>query len=138
MDTPALKDKDLFPSDDVLRQTLGASYPAFERWREMLTARQIDLDWRYYNDGNAWLCKMMSAKNNLGWLIACDGCFRTTFYFTAKYAEAIAGAEIPGTAKEEYRRAEPTAKLRPLSVRISDNSLLNDALAILQLKQKLK
>lgn len=37
---------------------------------------QLSPEWRYYNDGKSWLCKMLSKKKNLFWLSIWEGCFR--------------------------------------------------------------
>lgn len=139
METPALKDKATVPTGEVLAQALQGSYAAFETWREMLSEMGIALQWNYYNDGKAWLCKMILGKKNLGWLIPYDGFFRTNFFFMARHAEAIAVANISESQKAEFAAKDfGTAKLHPVSVRIANRDQLAEALTILQLKQRLK
>lgn len=139
MDSPALKDKATAPTPEVLAATFEASYAAFEAWRQTLSDMGIELGWNYYNDGKAWLCKMVSGKKNLGWLIPYEGYFRVNFFFMARHAEAIAASEIAESLKAEFLDKDfGAAKLHPVSVRITDCGQLAGALDVLRLKQKVK
>lgn len=139
MENPALTDKLSVPTDEVLARTLQASHPAFIRWRELLAAEGVGLEWRYYADGKAWLGKMLCGTRNLGWLVPFAGYFRTDFYFPARAAVAIAASELPETVKAEFAAKDFTqAKLHPLSFRIATADDTAGALAALRLKRTLK
>lgn len=139
METPALKDKATTPTAEVLTATLQASYTAFEDWRQTLSDMGIELQWNYYNDGKAWLGKMVSGKKNLGWLIPYEGYFRVNFFFMARHAEAIAEADISESLKAEFASKDfSSAKLHPVSVRTTGCEQLAEALEVLRLKQKVK
>ena len=58
METLALRDGDILPTQEVLEAILGSSYPAFEELNALLIAMEIRPEWNYYRDGKAWLCKM--------------------------------------------------------------------------------
>ena len=68
MEIPKLKDQTIFPSEEVLKDVMGNSYPAFEALTKEVTSEQLALtmEWRYYKDGKAWLCKVQFKKNNYG------------------------------------------------------------------------
>lgn len=139
MKTPALKDKATTPTPEVLASTLQESFAALEAWRETLSGMGIELQWNYYNDGKAWLCKMVLGKKNLGWLIPYEGFFRTNFFFLARHTEAISTADISESLKAQFASKDfSTAKLHPISVRITSREQLAEAMAVLKLKQKLK
>ena len=53
MNALILKDKEVFPTDEVLENVLKNSYPAFARLRDELTATDVRIEWNYYNDGKA-------------------------------------------------------------------------------------
>lgn len=80
METLALRDGDILPTQEVLEAVLGSSYPAFEELNALLISMEIRPEWNYYRDGKAWLCKMMFKKKNMGWLHVYDGFFRVSFF----------------------------------------------------------
>lgn len=135
MEAPILKDKNIFPTPEVLAGVLGTSYPAFE---EFSATAGLTLEWNYYNDGKAWLCKVLSKKKNLAWLIVSEGCFRTTSYFTEKHLDRIADLQIAESIKEEFYQQKPSGKLIPMSVNITEKDQVKDALTMILFKKGLK
>lgn len=139
VESPALKNRDAAPTDDMLAQTLQASYGAFATWRAQLAAEGVELQWNYYRDTNAWLGKMLAGRKNIGWLIPYAGYFRTNFFFMERHSGAIAASEIPEPLKAEFAAKDfTTGKLQPLSVRIANPDPLADALTVLRFKKTLK
>lgn len=83
---PILKDPDIFPSPDVLKDALGKSYAAYEKLMAAITTEEVALDpqWNYYKDGNAWLCKILHKKKTIIWFSVWAEHFRIVFYFNKK------------------------------------------------------
>ena len=52
-----LRDPDIEPSSDVIAEALGESNNAYIKFVDELASHDIHLEWRYYNDGKAWLAK---------------------------------------------------------------------------------
>ena len=98
---PTLNDPDEFPSDSVLAKPFGRSMAAWDAFMTMLKSDypQMSVDWRYYNDGKTWLCKVTQKARTIFWVSAWDKFFKISFYFTAKAERAI-------TASGLERRAE--------------------------------
>ncbi len=138
MEPLILKDKNVFPTNEILADVLETSYPAFEAFSASATASGLTLEWNYYNDGKAWLCKVLSKKKNLAWLIVYQGSFRVTSYFTEKHLERIADLEIKESIKEEFYQTKPSGKLIPMSVLITEKELVKDALSMILFKKGLK
>ena len=69
MELPILKDKNIFPTNEVLADVLETSFPAFETFSASAETAGLTLEWNYYNDGKVWLCKVLSKKKNLAWLV---------------------------------------------------------------------
>ena len=111
MEPLILKDKNVFPTNEVIADVLEASFPAFEEFSASAAAADLTLEWNYYNDGKAWLCKVLSKKKNLAWLVVYQSFFRVTSYFTEKHLDRIAGMEITESIKEEFYQAKPSGKL---------------------------
>lgn len=138
METLALRDGDILPTQEVLETALGSSYPAFEELNALLIAMEIRPEWNYYRDGKAWLCKMMSKKKNMGWLHVYDGFFRVSFFFMERHLSAIADLNISDHIKEDFYEMKPVGKLLPMSIVVGDKEKLEDVLTVLRFKRSLK
>jgi hypothetical protein len=138
MEAMVLKDKNVFPTEQVLEAALASSYPAFAELCGTLAVMDVQLQWNYYNDGKAWLCKMLLKKKNLGWLSVWEGFFKTSFYFTEKHLEGIAALEIAESVKEEFCRAKPVGKLIPMIFSIHRQEQLKDVGTVVRFKKNLK
>lgn len=137
METLALRDGGILPTQEVLEAVLGSSYPAFEELNALLIAMEIRPEWNYYRDGKAWLCKMMS-KKNMGWLHVYDGFFRVSFFFMERHLTAIADLNISDCIKEDFYEMKPVGKLLPMSIAVCDKGKLEDVLTVLRFKKSLK
>lgn len=126
------------PTPEVLNSVLHDSYPAFEEWDNVLSGLDIKPEWNYYKDGNAWLCKMMFKKKNLGWIGVFDGYFKVSFYFTEKHLNAIVDSDISDTIKEDFYNAKPSGRLLPMTVAVTDKEKLKEVLPVLLFKKNLK
>jgi ligand-binding sensor domain-containing protein len=56
--SPLLKDPAIFPGDTILKKVLGKGYDPFIELLELYRQNGIAWEWRYYNDGKMWLCKI--------------------------------------------------------------------------------
>ena len=138
METLALRDGNILPTQEVLEAVLGSSDPAFEELNALLIAMEIRPEWNYYRDGKAWLCKMMSKKKNMGWLHVYDGFFRVSFFFMERHLTAIADLNISDCIKEDFYEMKPVGKLLPMSIAVCDKEKLEDVLTVLRFKKSLK
>ena len=64
METQLLREQDVFPEKEVLKNALGDSYLIFEELMERITAPEYGLvaNWNFYKDGKAWICKITFRK----------------------------------------------------------------------------
>ena len=136
-----LRDPEIFPSDEILRDALGdAVYKILESFLVTISGAEYGLtvEWRYYNDGKAWLAKAVYKKKTILWLSVWDGFFKTSLYFTEKHLEAIAALEISETIKEEFAAAKSIGKLIPMIMDVSTGKQLDDLLTVVRFKKNLK
>lgn len=140
METPLLKDQQIFPTDEVLKNVLYDSYPVFEELMEIITNAEYGLVpvWNYYKDGKAWLCKVCYKKKTVFWLSVWDGFFKTGFYFTEKNSSGIAGLYIDENLKESFISSKPIGKFMPLALDMRKKEQLKDLLMIIEYKKSLK
>jgi len=140
METILLRDSQVFPDDNILGVTLGASFSAYDQMMKRVTALEYGLmpQWNYYNDGKAWLCKVVFKKKTVFWLSVWDGYFKTAFYFTEKNSGGIEELDIDPHIKQSFKAARPTGKLIPLVLQISSIEQLPDLMKIIEYKKSLK
>lgn len=136
-----LRDANVFPSDEVLKDALGEGvYRVIESFLGTVTGEGygLNMEWRYYNDGKAWLGKLTLKKKTILWLSVWDGHFKTSFYFTEKHLEAIAALDISETIKENFSMAKTIGKLIPMVFVINNHESLIDLLKVIRFKMSLK
>jgi hypothetical protein len=140
METPILRDPQIFPSAEVLKDALGNTYSVFEELVKITTATEFGLvpEWNYYNDGKAWLCKVRYKKKTIFWLSVWDQYFKTTFYFTIDTSAGVAGLDIRKSLKENLNQSKPVGKLIPLTIDVRKKEQVKDLLKIIEYKKSLK
>lgn len=138
METLILKDKNIPPTNEVLASVLESSFPAFEELSRLFAEEGLIPEWNYYNDGKAWLCKILSKKKNLGWLVPYQGYFKVTAYFTEKHLDKIAGLDVSENIKEEFYRSKLAGKLIPMPIIVSGKKQIQDVLNMILFKKGLK
>ena len=130
MPIPLLTEEAIYPSEDILQAALGDIYPAFRQLSNWLAESQIAMEWRYYNDGKAWLCKCVHKKKTVLWLSAWEGYVQAGFFFTGKTCEGI---------PERLKRFEKNVgKLIPLVMKLSSEDQLDDLMTLVEYKKNLK
>ena len=140
METPLLRDPNIFPSKEVLEQGLGNSYQAFHELIKSITDDKLGLniEWRYYRDGKAWLCKATYKKKTVFWLSVWDKYFKTTFYFMERHRAGIEALDIEKQIKVDFRSRKFSGKLMPLTISVRMQDQINDILKIVAYKRNLK
>ena len=136
-----LRDPEVFPSDRVLKNVLGDSvYSVLASFFETITGAEygLNIEWRYYNDGKAWLGKVTHKKKTILWLSVWDGFFKTSFYFTEKHLESITALPVSERKKEEFAAMKPIGKLIPMTFDISEKEQLDELLTVVRFKKSLK
>ncbi|ULQ60863.1 DUF3788 domain-containing protein [Brucepastera parasyntrophica] len=86
MNNQLLRDASVFPDGKILESALGKAYPVYSEFMDTITSGEYNLEpeWRYYNDGKAWLCKIQYKKKTVLWLSVWERFFKTSFFFTEK------------------------------------------------------
>jgi hypothetical protein len=140
METQLLRDRDIFPSKEVLENAIGDSYPVFEELMETIEGAGFGLapEWNYYKDGKAWLCKVLYKKKTIFWLSVWDKFFKTSFFFTEKTRSGVVELDIEESIKEGFSHSKPIGKLIPLVISIDRKEQLKDLLRVIEYKKSLK
>ena len=136
MEKPLLNQQEIFPTGEVLKETLKESYAAFEELQAILSNEHaLTFDWHYYNDSKAWLCKVSHKKKTVFWLSAQDGYFRTSFFFLERHLEGIAALQLD---ENNLTIAKEWGKMIPFIFEIRNKTPLPDLLKIIEFKKAAK
>ena len=137
---PTLNDPDVFPSDSVLAKPLGRSMAAWDAFMTMLKSDypQMSVDWRYYNDGKTWLCKVTQKARTIFWVSAWDKFFKISFYFTAKAERAITASGLSDELKYSFLHPKGRCKLRPITTEVRKKTDLQPIKELIEIKLKMK
>jgi hypothetical protein len=140
METIQLKDPQILPTSEVLEKVMSNSYPVFNELIKTVTDPAFGLvaDWHYYNDGKAWLCKVVYKKKTIFWLSVWEYYFKTAFYFTERNCAGIFEMEIDEKIKKDFSAHKPIGKLLPLVIDMKLIEQLPDLLKIIEYKKGLK
>ena len=135
-----LKDPAVIPVAGSLSTALGNElYNVYEKLIDTITRElSAEYEWRYYNDGKAWLCKVAFKKKTLCWLSAWEGCIKTGFYFSEKYIDTILQLPVKSEIIEDFKQRKPIGKLRSVVIELKDASNLVDFFTIAEFKKKTK
>ncbi len=139
METRLLREKEVYPNKEVLEKALGESYLAFIELFETISNEQYALvsEWRYYKDGQSWLCKVSNKKKTVCWISVWNKFFKTRFYFTEKTRLGIDELNIEKDIKDDFRQSKNIGKLIPLVINVSRKEQIDDVLKIIEYKKKL-
>ena len=132
-----LRECEIFPTKDVLKDVLGDVYCVFEDLETQLTQNEYALtfDWHYYKDSKSWLCKVAHKKKTIFWLSVWDGFFRTSFFFLDRHLDGIAALHLDET---NYFIEKEWGKMIPIIFNINDKKPFADLLKIIKFKKEAK
>ncbi len=115
-----LRDPSIKPTSEVIAKGLGSANNTYSKFIDGLKQRDITLmDWRYYNDGKAWLSKGeykwatprgTNKVKPIFWLSIWAGFFKTSFFFSANSKSELLTLPISQEAKEVIKNAKPMGK----------------------------
>lgn len=138
MEPFALKDKDRFPTSEVLSAVLKDAFPVYAQLEKELADAGTGIEWRYYNDGKAWMGKLIAKKKNLGWLHVYPGFFTVTCFCMEKHLEAITASDLPQEIKDQVVGKAFESKLKPMCLEVRTVEQMADVHKLLDFKKGLK
>mgnify|MGYP003790276697 FL=1 len=98
----------------------------------------LELHWRYYQDGKAWLCKIADKKKTVCWLSLWQDHIKVSFYFTERSLPALISLDIPDEIKEKTMKADKAGKLIPCTLSLNNMEQLQDLERIITCKRAIK
>lgn len=145
-----LRDADIKPTDEIIADGLGETNNTYTKFIDKLIEQHsISLmDWRYYNDGKAWLSKgeyrWTTARGTnktkpIFWLSIWENSFRVSFFFLEKTREELLSLPITDDTKEMIQNVEATGnKMKSIAVifDITTDSQLSDVYVLSEFRKQ--
>ena len=143
-----LRDSSIEPTNEIIAQGLGAANETYTEFITGLGNIGITLmDWRYYNDGKAWLTKGeykwttprgANKVKPIFWLSIWEGFFKISFLFSTTVQAELQNLPISQETKELINNAKPMGKTMqfiPVTMDIKTDSQLSDVYAIAEFRK---
>lgn len=144
-----LRNPDIEPTSEIIAEGLSSASSVYIFFLKGLKEYDVSLmDWRFYNDGKAWLSKgeykWTTARGTnkvkpLFWLSIWEGFFKVSFFFSTKVQEELLTLPISQDAKSIIKNAKPmgkTMKYIPVIVDVEDEKQLNDIYVLMQFRKE--
>jgi len=116
-----LRNPDIAPSSDVIAKALGEANNAYIKFINEIASHDIQIDWRYYNDGKAWLAKGLfkwrgvrggQNETTIFWLSIWDGFFKVTIYVPEKARAEVLSLPLDSEVKLMISDSQQMGKLK--------------------------
>jgi hypothetical protein len=135
-----LTDKQVIPTDEFIFSIIGdkriywqnVMKYAFENYKDICGS------WNYYNDGKQWLFKLVQKKKTIFWIAILKETFRITFYFGDKAETIIDSSELPQAIKNGFKTGKRYGAIRAVSIKVFDQSDVDNVLKLIAIKHKIK
>ena len=122
-----LRDVNVVPTEEIIAEGLGKVNAVYQQFIAGLKENGISLmDWRYYNDGKAWLSKgeykwVTTRGTNkvkpIFWLSIWRGFFKVSFFFSEKNRDKLLALPVSQEVKNLIKNTIPNGqKMRFLSI----------------------
>lgn len=116
-----LRNPDIKPSSDVIAKALGESNHSYVKFMNELRSHDIHLEWRYYNDGKAWLAKGLfkwigvrgnQKEKTVFWLSMWEGFFKVTIYVPEQARIDALNLPLDNEVKKMISASQQMGKLK--------------------------
>ena len=133
-----LRDKNIYPDDEVLSSVLGQSFEVYKELLALFRSNEMTQEWKYYNDGKAWLCKVQKKKKTIVWMSAWKGYMEATIYFPLRLLDNVLESGISDQTKKMILSTKNVGKSKPCTFEIREKDIFEDFEKVMQMKIKLK
>ncbi len=144
-----LRNPDIAPSSDVIAKALGEANYAYTKFINEIEKYDIQIDWRYYNDGKAWLAKGLfkyrgvrggqNAKT-IFWLSIWDGYFKVTIYIPERARAEVLSLPLDHEVKLRILDSQQMGKLKffPIVFDLCSNEVFEQLFLIVEFSKSIK
>jgi hypothetical protein len=141
---------DIQPTEEVIAEALKEANPAYVKFIMELENHDIQLEWRYYTDGKAWLGKGLhrwtgprggNKEATVFWLSIWDGFFRVTIYIPEKSRGEFYRLPLKDEVKQivtDSRQMGNTLKYFPLVFNVDSDQMLEEVFNLIDFRKSMK
>ncbi len=144
-----LRNPDINPSSEVISNALGESSNVYTEFINELSRHDIDLEWRYYNDGKAWLAKGLfkwtgvrggQKEKTIFWISIWDGFFKVTIYIPEKSRADVLSLPLDDEVKLIISASQQMGKLKyfPIVFDLYSNEMFEVVFLLADFKKSIK
>ena len=145
-----LRQPGIQPTDEVIAEALKEANPAYVKFIMELENHEIQLEWRYYTDGKAWLGKGLhrwtgprggNKEATVFWLSLWDGFFKVTIYIPEKYRGEVNRFPLEDEVKQMVAGSKQmgnTLKFFPLAFDLDSDGMLEELFTLIDFRKSIK
>ena len=144
-----LRNREAMPTSEILEQTLGESYAAYEAFQEGLPNLDIEQEWQWYTPHKAWFARGQhwwttprgtNKEKTLYWLYIYKGFFSVAVWFKEKNRYEAMKANVSEKTQQLILDAKTHGKMPtfPVILDISSSEPLSDIYALINCKKRLE
>ena len=142
-----LRQPDIQPTEEVIAEALKESNPTYLKFIKGLENHDIQLEWRYYTDGKAWLGKGThrwtgprggNKEATVFWLSIWDGFFRVTIYMPVKSRGEVNLLPLENEVKQMVAGSKQmgnTLKYFPLVFNLDSDQMLEAVFTLIDFRR---
>ena len=149
MSEQLLRDPATEPTPNIIAGALGSAGSAYMKFTELVKSHAIQVDWRYYNDGKAWLGKSLykwttsrgtPKEMTVFWLSIWDEFFKVGFMFPEKKREEVLNLPLSPETIRMIEAAEQLGKMKifPISFDLCSDEQFDDIFTLIEFKKTIK
>ncbi len=143
-----LRNPEIQPTIEVIAQELKEATSSYSNFVQKLVGYNIQLEWRYYTDGKAWLGKGLyrwtgarggQKETTVFWLSIWDGFFRITIYLREEARVKALELAMDEEIKQMVRTIQKMGKMNtlPISFNICSEELFDSIFTMIDFKKSL-
>lgn len=136
--TSIFLDKNEKPSATQLQKALGHTYPIWQTFADytLKIYPKAMAEWHYSSEKFGWSFRIKDQKRVLIYLLPRDQFFKVAFVFGPKATDAVLADSVAESIKTDLSSAKPYAEGRGIRIVITDESLTDDILKLIDIKLK--
>ena len=144
-----LRNPDIEPTSEIIAEALGEANGAYIKFIEGLQNHDIEVNWRYYADGKAWLGKGLykwmtirgtQKETTAFWLSIWDGFFEVTIYISEKSRADALSLPLNDEIIKMIENGKQLGKLKffPVIFDLRSDELLDAIYILADFRKKIK
>ena len=144
-----LRNPDIQPSGLVIAKALGEASKAYIKFVSQLEDHDIQLEWRYYTDGKAWLAKGLykwtgprggQKETTVFWLSIWEGFFKVSIFVPEKVREDVLSLPLDDEIKLMVADSKQMGKLKyfPLVFDLHSDEMFEVVFSLADFRKNIK